>query len=66
VPSAQPGRVWAKVLTPYDGVLESAEARELLAGAWGEERAFSPTGLEGYATCPYRFFLGRVLGKVKS
>jgi ATP-dependent helicase/nuclease subunit B len=55
------GRRWSKVLTPYDAVLESADARELLAGAWGEERAFSPTGLERYATCPYRFFLKHVL-----
>jgi RecB family exonuclease len=53
---------WAEVLTPYDGVLEATDTRELLARAWGEERAFSPTGLEGYATCPYRFFLSHVLG----
>jgi ATP-dependent helicase/nuclease subunit B len=55
------GRRWAKILTPYDGALECAEAQELLAGAWGEERAFSPTGLESYATCPYQFFLSHVL-----
>lgn len=55
-------RRWSERLTPYDGLLSSAECADLLAERWGEGRAFSPTSLEGYAACPYRFFLGRVLG----
>jgi ATP-dependent helicase/nuclease subunit B len=55
-------RHWTRTLTPYDGALGSGETLELLASTWGEQHALSPTGLEGYATCPYRFFLEHVLG----
>jgi len=55
-----------KTLTPFDGLLESDEARGLLSAHWGEGAAsLSPTGLERYATCPYHFFLSNVLN-VKS
>lgn len=54
-------RAWAarwrdSRLTPYDGVLSDAAraAIERRAGLW---RAISPSRLETYATCPYRFFL---------
>lgn len=54
-------RRWTAALTTQDGMLKSDQALALLAEGWGEERDLSPTGLEDYATCPYQFFLGRVL-----
>ena len=44
--------------TPADGLVDPDElAREALAAHQLTARAFSPTGLQHYATCPYRFFL---------
>jgi superfamily I DNA/RNA helicase len=40
-------------LTPFDGLLER--------GVRLDETPLAPTWLETYATCPFRFFLGRVL-----
>jgi ATP-dependent helicase/nuclease subunit B len=56
---------WATTaLTPFDGVLEHSEAIAEL-GAWFERTApLSPSTIETYANCPYRFFLQRLL-KVK-
>ncbi len=47
-------------LTPYDGVLGEA-AHAGLADRAGLAGPLSPSSLETYATCPYRFFLDRVL-----
>ena len=50
-------------LTPFDGMLESPEARTAL-----HQRLFpagvvvSASGLETYARCPFRYFLSAVLG----
>ncbi len=54
--------------TRFDGALESTEAlaaaRELAGfreGGLTPERRISPTSLEGYASCPFKYFLERVL-----
>ena len=53
---------WAtRELTPFDGVFENPDAVAAV-GAWLDETSpLSPTVLETYATCPYRFFLDRLL-----
>lgn len=49
------------VLTAFDGVLTDPAAIVAL-GDWFEETApLSPSTVETYATCPYRFFLERLL-----
>ena len=50
---------WSTSLTPFDGVMESAEAQRAAAAASDLRRgtAVSPSRLEMYATCPYRYFL---------
>jgi len=47
---------------PAEGVFEGEAARRHLAERFSAERTLSPTMLEGYATCPFRFFMERVLG----
>jgi len=54
-------RRWLKRWTPADGLVEpSALAREALEKHQLSARAFSPTALQHYAACPYRFFLQTV------
>ena len=50
---------WSAALTPFDGVMSSEEARAaaLAASDFARGRAVSPSRLETYATCPYRYFL---------
>ena len=49
--------------TEYDGVLASAAARAALAERLGPMPwPMSATALESYASCPFRYFLERVLG----
>ena len=48
-------------MTVFDGVLSDAAAAALDA-RMGADRPLSPTALESYAECPYRFFLEKVLG----
>jgi len=48
-------------LSAYDGVL-GAGTRAALEERAGLGGSLSPTSLETYATCPYRYFLSRVLG----
>jgi ATP-dependent helicase/nuclease subunit B len=51
-------RRWLKRWTPSDGLVEPDElAREALATQQMSARSFSPTALQNYAACPYRFFL---------
>jgi RecB family exonuclease len=51
-------RRWLKRWTPADGLVDPDElAREALTAHQLAARSFSPTGLQHYATCPYRFFL---------
>lgn len=47
---------------PFEGMLQSAAARQLLAVRFGPERCWSASQLEQYARCPHQFFLQRVLG----
>ncbi|UUX91493.1 PD-(D/E)XK nuclease family protein [Methanoplanus endosymbiosus] len=46
----------------YDGILEDADIIGDIGGRFGPEKAFSPTALETYAVCPFRFYLSSVLG----
>jgi RecB family exonuclease len=49
-------------LTAFDGVLSSPDALALSdAIQFGREKPVSPSRLETYATCPYRYFLRYVL-----
>src|SRR5579862_892131 len=52
------GRRWLRRWTPADGLVDPDElAREALARHQLAARAFSPTALQHFAACPYRFFL---------
>lgn len=54
-------RRWLRRWTPSDGLIEPDEgAREALAAHQFSARSFSPTALQNYAACPYRFFLQTV------
>ena len=56
------GRRWRRPWFPVDGLVDaSAEARESLAAQRIGARSYSPTALQNYAACPYRFFLQAVL-----
>ena len=49
---------WLKKFTYADGIVEPhAEAKAALAKHTFEARSFSPTALQNYAACPYRFVL---------
>lgn len=49
-------------LTPYDGLVKpGALARPALEANAPAARPFSPTSLEQYAACPYRFFLSALV-----
>lgn len=49
-----------RALTEWDGLVGGDFERLRAIGS--EERMLSPSQLETWATCPYRYFLGRVLG----
>ena len=50
-----------RLLTEFDGNLSSmSDAGRFSVGL--RRSPISPTGLEAWATCPYRYFLGHVLG----
>ena len=51
---------FSRALTEWDGVVGGDFERLRAIGS--EERMLSPSQLETWATCPYRYFLGRVLG----
>jgi CRISPR/Cas system-associated exonuclease Cas4 (RecB family) len=54
-------RRWIKRWTPADGLVEpSADALAALAAHLPSLRPFSPTALQDYAACPYRFLLRAV------
>jgi ATP-dependent helicase/DNAse subunit B len=47
----------------YDGILFGDDAiGAVLAGQYGPDHVYSPTSLETYATCPFAYFLSRVIG----
>ncbi|MCM2465972.1 PD-(D/E)XK nuclease family protein [Methanoculleus oceani] len=49
--------------SPYDGLLAGDPAIvAALAERFGDMAVFSPTALETYADCPFRFYLERALG----
>ena len=56
-------RRWGeKKFTEFDGVLTGRESRAALERFLGKkESSFSPTRLETYARCPYRYFLQALL-----
>jgi ATP-dependent helicase/DNAse subunit B len=48
--------------SPYDGILFGDEAIcAALAGRYGPDHVYSPTSLETYASCPFEYFLDRVI-----
>jgi RecB family exonuclease len=55
---------WGKrVFTCYDGFLCHKQARKELKDCYSIiEREVSPTRLETYATCPYQYLLGNIMG----
>ncbi|MCK9632595.1 MAG: PD-(D/E)XK nuclease family protein [Methanoregula sp.] len=47
----------------YDGILSKDESiSAALAEQYGADHVWSPTSLETYATCPFAYFLNRVIG----
>lgn len=46
---------------PYEGVFASETVRAALALRFNEEHLWSPSRLETYASCPFRFFAGQLL-----
>lgn len=47
---------------PTEGILDGDAARREMSTRFGPAWTFTATELEQYASCPYRFFLDRVLG----
>jgi ATP-dependent helicase/nuclease subunit B len=47
--------------SPFDGLLEHPETVAAIAKKFGPERTFSPSVLETYVACPFRFWLEQVL-----
>ena len=47
---------------PTEGILTGAAARREVADRFGPAWTFTATELEQYASCPYQYFLDRVLG----
>jgi len=48
--------------SPYDGILSANESiRAVLAGWYGPDHVYSPTSLEIYASCPFEYFLNRMI-----
>jgi RecB family exonuclease len=45
----------------YDGWLDSPAALAVVRARFGPERVFSPTALEAYVSCPFRFLLEHAL-----
>lgn len=55
---------WGKrTFTGYDGILDSKEALQILRERYSIfKRSISPTWIETYATCPYRYLLNGIMG----
>lgn len=47
--------------SPYDGILSDESIRAVLAERYGPAHVYSPTSLETYASCPFEYFLNRVI-----
>jgi RecB family exonuclease len=54
-------RRWLRRWTPADGLVDVdgflPAARAAIAEHWLDRRSYSPTALQNYAACPYKFFL---------
>jgi ATP-dependent helicase/nuclease subunit B len=50
-----------KSFGPFEGLLPSTAAGRALRARFGPERCWSASRLEQYASCPFQFFLSRVL-----
>ncbi|GEM_PF-2853691 len=50
-----------KAFSRFDGWLKTPGALQAVRKRFGDRRRFSPTALEEYALCPYKFFLRRVI-----
>lgn len=60
---AELSRWGSRHFTAYDGVLGSPEARKMLRESYRVTgRGVSPTRLETYAGCPFKYLLGSILG----
>lgn len=46
---------------PYDGLFLNPDIIKELTNLFGPQKIFSPTALEDYVACPFRFYLGHVL-----
>jgi ATP-dependent helicase/nuclease subunit B len=56
-------RRWNNKWNEADGIVDAGdEARQLLLLQRGSERAFSPTALQQFAACPYKFALHAIHG----
>ncbi len=47
--------------TVFDGLFSAGQLKSEVAGLFSPERILSPTTLENYVACPFRFLLGHVL-----
>ena len=47
---------------PHEGLLLSGEAKARLAQRYDAKHLWSPSRLEGYAACPFRYFAEQILG----
>jgi ATP-dependent helicase/nuclease subunit B len=47
--------------SPYDGILSDDAISAVLAERYGPAHVYSPTSLETYASCPFEYFLNRVI-----
>ncbi|HEY1381341.1 MAG TPA: PD-(D/E)XK nuclease family protein [Gemmataceae bacterium] len=54
-------RFRSREFSPYDGLLRSAGIVADLRERFGPDKVLSPTALEHYVACPFRFFLEEVL-----
>ncbi len=54
-------RFGAADYTPFDGLVRASNLIEELQHLVGPQKVFSPTALEEYVACPFRFFLSQVL-----
>jgi ATP-dependent helicase/DNAse subunit B len=56
---------WSDQFTPHDGQIQSIDLIARIA-AWADTRRMSPSALEMFATCSYKFFLRQLLGLEKT